>query len=54
MEFVFSGLPVGQHVALSAIINDELVIRKYTPVTSDDTRGHMDMIVKVSTPTVIA
>lgn len=33
------GLPVGQHIQLSAMINEELVIRSYTPVTSDDDEG---------------
>lgn len=41
------GLPVGQHVYLSARINGELVIRPYTPVSSDDDKGHMDLVVKV-------
>ena len=41
------GLPVGQHIYLSATINNELVIRSYTPVSSDDDRGFVDLIVKV-------
>lgn len=41
------GLPVGQHIHLSAKINDELVIRAYTPVTSDDDKGYVDLVIKV-------
>lgn len=41
------GLPVGQHIHLSAKINDELVIRSYTPVTSDDDKGYVDLVIKV-------
>ena len=41
------GLPVGQHIHLSATINEELVIRAYTPVTSDDHKGYVDLVVKV-------
>ena len=41
------GLPVGQHIYLSATINNELVIRSYTPVSSDDDKGFVDLIVKV-------
>lgn len=41
------GLPVGQHIQLSAMINEELVIRSYTPVTSDDDQGYVDLVIKV-------
>jgi len=41
------GLPVGKHVYLSAKIDGKLVVRPYTPVTSDDDKGHMDLVVKV-------
>jgi len=41
------GLPIGQHVHLSANVNGEVVIRAYTPVSSDDDRGHVDLVVKV-------
>lgn len=41
------GLPVGQHVYLSARIDGNLVIRPYTPVSSDDDAGYMDLVVKV-------
>lgn len=41
------GLPVGQHIHLSAQINGELVIRSYTPVSSDDDKGFVDLVVKI-------
>ncbi|KAF2901028.1 hypothetical protein ILUMI_05168 [Ignelater luminosus] len=41
------GLPVGQHIHLSAKIGDELIIRSYTPVSSDDDHGYVDLVIKV-------
>lgn len=41
------GLPIGQHIYLSARINGSLVVRPYTPTTCDDDLGHMDLVVKV-------
>lgn len=41
------GLPVGQHIYLSAKVDGSLVVRPYTPVTSDEDHGHMDLVVKV-------
>lgn len=41
------GLPVGQHIHLIATIKDELVIRSYTPVSSDDNLGYVDLVIKV-------
>lgn len=41
------GLPVGQHIHLSHTIDNELVIRSYTPVSSDDDKGFVDLVVKV-------
>jgi len=40
-------LPVGQHIFLSARIDGEPVVRAYTPVSSDDDEGFMDLVVKV-------
>ena len=37
----------GQHVFLTAKVKGELVIRAYTPVSSDDDKGFMDLVVKV-------
>jgi cytochrome-b5 reductase len=42
------GLPLGQHIYLSARINGELVVRPYTPVSSDDDKGYFDLVIKVS------
>lgn len=41
------GLPVGNHMYLTAQINGELVIRPYTPVTSNDEIGYFDLVIKV-------
>ncbi|XP_062856880.1 NADH-cytochrome b5 reductase 2 isoform X2 [Trichomycterus rosablanca] len=41
------GLPIGQHVYLSAKVNGNLVIRAYTPVSSDEDKGFVDLVVKV-------
>ncbi|XP_069760590.1 NADH-cytochrome b5 reductase 3-like [Narcine bancroftii] len=41
------GLPIGQHIYLSARINGQLVVRPYTPVSSDDDKGYVDLVVKV-------
>lgn len=41
------GLPIGQHVHLTAKIGDDVVIRSYTPVSSDDDYGYVDLVIKV-------
>jgi nitrate reductase (NAD(P)H) len=41
------GLPVGKHVFLYATVNGELVLRAYTPTSSDADLGHFDLVVKV-------
>jgi len=41
------GLPVGQHVHLIENLNGNLVIRPYTPTTSDDTKGYFELVIKV-------
>uniref|UniRef100_K7FTU8 NADH-cytochrome b5 reductase n=2 Tax=Pelodiscus sinensis TaxID=13735 RepID=K7FTU8_PELSI len=41
------GLPIGQHIYLSARIDGNLVIRPYTPVSSDDDKGYVDLVVKI-------
>ncbi|KAG8507236.1 NADH-cytochrome b5 reductase 2, partial [Galemys pyrenaicus] len=40
------GLPVGNYVRLMATIDDALVVRAYTPVSSDNDRGFVDLIIK--------
>nr|CAG4646504.1 EOG090X0BKI [Macrothrix elegans] len=41
------GLPVGQHVYLSARVADQLVVRPYTPISSDEDKGYFDLVIKV-------
>ncbi|XP_041944692.1 NADH-cytochrome b5 reductase 3 [Alosa sapidissima] len=41
------GLPVGKHVYLSARVDGNLVVRPYTPVSSDDDQGFVDLVVKI-------
>jgi len=41
------GLPIGQHIYLSARIGGSLVVRPYTPTSSDEDLGHMDLVIKV-------
>ncbi|KAI7795182.1 NADH-cytochrome b5 reductase 3 [Triplophysa rosa] len=41
------GLPVGKHVYLSARIDGSLTVRPYTPVSSDDDKGFVDLVVKI-------
>lgn len=39
----------GQHIYLSARIDGGLVVRPYTPVSSDDDKGYVDLVIKVCT-----
>lgn len=41
------GLPVGQHVYLTARINGKLIVRPYTPISSDDDPGYVELMIKV-------
>ena len=41
------GLPTGNHMFLRANVDGHAVMRPYTPMTDDDTRGHVDLLVKV-------
>lgn len=41
------GLPTGKHIYLSCRINEELVKRNYTPVSSDADIGYLEIIVKI-------
>jgi hypothetical protein len=47
LQLCIVGLPIGQHIHLSAKIGDDLIIRSYTPVSSDDDYGYVDLVVKV-------
>lgn len=42
------GLPIGQHIHLTARIAEDIVTRSYTPVSSDDNHGYVDLVIKVS------
>lgn len=42
------GLPLGQHIYLSAQINGELVVRPYTPTSRDYDKGYFDLVIKVN------
>ena len=48
------GLPIGQHIYLSAKVNGELVVRPYTPTSSDDDKGYFDLVLKVRKLNTIA
>lgn len=41
------GLPIGKHIMLSATINDQLVVRPYTPISSDEDIGFFELVVKI-------
>ncbi|XFG07755.1 PREDICTED: NADH-cytochrome b5 reductase 2 isoform X2 [Capra hircus] len=41
------GLPVGNYVHLLAEIDGVLVVRAYTPVSSDDDLGFVDLVIKI-------
>mmetsp|Transcript_52754 Transcript_52754/g.97640 ORF Transcript_52754/g.97640 Transcript_52754/m.97640 type:complete len:902 (-) Transcript_52754:90-2795(-) len=41
------GLPTGMHMFLRAKIDGQVVMRPYTPMTDDETVGHVDLLVKV-------
>ncbi|KAI9011126.1 NADH-cytochrome b5 reductase 1 [Gaertneriomyces semiglobifer] len=40
------GLPTGQHISVSAEIDGKEIMRSYTPTSSDDEKGHFDLLVK--------
>lgn len=42
------GLPIGQHIRLTVKIEEDVVIRSYTPVSSDDDHGYVDLVIKVT------
>ncbi|KAI0556859.1 nitrate reductase [Gracilaria domingensis] len=41
------GLPVGYHMFVKSVIDDKLVMRAYTPVSSDDDLGTFTLCIKV-------
>lgn len=44
------GLPTGKHVFLSAKINDEVVLRRYTPISSNYDVGCIKFVIKAYHP----
>ncbi|KAL1627705.1 NADH-cytochrome b5 reductase [Neofusicoccum ribis] len=42
------GLPIGQHISIAATIEGQPkeVVRSYTPISSDEDRGHVDLLIK--------
>lgn len=40
------GLPIGQHVSISAVINGKEVVRSYTPISNDEQLGSFDLLIK--------
>jgi len=40
------GLPIGKHISVEAEINGKKIMRSYTPTSSDDDKGHFDLMVK--------
>ncbi|KAI9224252.1 NADH-cytochrome b5 reductase [Blastocladiella britannica] len=40
------GLPIGQHISVKARIAEKDVLRSYTPVSSDDDEGVLDLLIK--------
>jgi NAD(P)H-flavin reductase/cytochrome b involved in lipid metabolism/truncated hemoglobin YjbI len=41
------GLPVGQHMFVSAQIDGAMCMRAYTPLTADEVHGYFDLLIKV-------
>jgi len=41
------GLPTGKHLYIFAEIGNDIIMRPYTPVTSDDEKGYFDLVIKV-------
>ena len=41
------GLPTGQHIYLTCRVNGSLVVRPYTPTSSDEDEGYVDLVIKV-------
>ncbi|KAK7727784.1 NADH-cytochrome b5 reductase [Botryosphaeria dothidea] len=42
------GLPIGQHISIAATLpgQPKEVVRSYTPISSDEDRGHVDLLIK--------
>lgn len=40
------GLPIGQHISVSADINGKNIVRSYTPISRQNARGRFELIIK--------
>lgn len=40
------GLPIGQHIQITANINGKDILRSYTPTSNDSVRGYFDLLIK--------
>jgi len=40
------GLPIGQHISVAANIGGKEIVRSYTPISSDESPGHFDLLIK--------
>lgn len=40
------GLPIGQHVAIKAVVDGETVTRSYTPTSNNLDRGRLELVIK--------
>lgn len=40
------GLPIGQHISISANIEGKDIVRSYTPISGDHQPGHFDLLIK--------
>lgn len=47
------GLPTGQHVHLQTEVDGKKLVRVYTPVSSDDDKGIMEMVIKLYRPNAV-
>lgn len=46
-KYSMLGLPIGQHVAIKADIEDNTVVRSYTPVSNNRDLGRMELLIRV-------
>ena len=46
-KYSILGLPIGQHVAIKAEIDDHTVVRSYTPVSNNRDLGRLELLIRV-------
>ncbi|KAM0814070.1 putative cytochrome-b5 reductase [Seiridium cardinale] len=46
-KYSILGLPIGQHVAIRATIDDHTVVRSYTPVSNNRDLGRLELLIRV-------